>query len=626
MKTRYLIIFLLLLGTVIYAQTPEAFKYQAVIGNGSGEILANTTVALRISVLQDSDMGAAVYEEVFHPTTNPHGLVDVEIGNASFHSIDWAGHAHFLKIEVDPANGSSFTHLGTSPLLSVPYALHARTVEMDMVEDADPDPGNELQTINLSGTELTLSDGGGTVVLPSSGAADNWGTQVVASDATLFGDGTGGNPLGVVGDLTDDQILSISGDELTISDGNTIILPPGADNWGIQVVESNATLSGAGTGGDPLGVVGDLTDNQTLSIVGNDLTISDGNTVTLPVPAGDNWGSQVVQSTATLSGNGTSGAPLNVVGDLTDNQTLSIAGSNLSIAGGNTVALPSSPWQTNASDIYYNAGNVGINTASPSADLHVYEGNSKFEWYSGELNITTPGSWPGFVSYIQTGERRDISFRDFGISITASTSSSSPGLLDGLWVLPGGNVGICSYSPGNYPLLVNERQAYGLAIRNGTTGELWELYTLNSGNLSLYRASSALRGTFDAASGVYTPVSDRRVKTDIQPMYNALDNLKKLKPSTYKMKDFEREKREIGLVAQELRRQFPELVFEDGDKSGKKILTVHYGGIAVVAVKAIQEQQEIIDSQAETIKQLSDRLEALERRFESMQRAQRRLR
>jgi hypothetical protein len=400
----------------------------------------------------------------------------------------------------------------------------------------------------------------------------------------------------------------------------------GADNWGSQVVESDATLSGVGTSGDPLGVVGDLTDDQTLSLVGSDLTISEGNTVTLPgTGGGDNWGSQVVESDATLSGVGTSGDPLSVVGDLTDNQTLSLAGSDLSISGGNSVLLPSTPWQINSSDIYYNNGNVGINVAVPSEDLHV-NGNAMFEWYSGDLRITTPGSWPGFISYIQTGERRDIAFRDFGISILSSTTSSAPGLLDGLWVLPGGNVGICSWSPGDYPLLVNQRTAFGLAIRNGTSGDLWELYTDGVGNLGLYRASSVYRGSFDDATGVYTPISDRRVKTEIRPMTEALGNLKKLNPSTYKMKDFDREKREIGLVAQELRRQFPELVFENTDKSGKTILTVNYGGIAVVAVKAIQEQQEIIEEQAETIDELSERIGDLERRLESLQRGMKRLR
>jgi len=569
MKTLYTIVILMLIGTLAFTQTPEAFKYQAVIGNASGEVIANATVALKVSVLQGSDVGTAVYEETFHPLTNDQGLVDIELGNGSFYSIDWGAHNYFLKIEVDPNNGTSFTHLGTSPLLSVPYALIARTAEEDMVDDADPDPNNELQIISLDGLDLTLSEGGGTVTLPAGGGADNWGSQVVESDATLSGEGTSGDPLGVVGDLTDDQTLSLVGNDLTIEDGNTVTLPSGggADNWGAQVVESDATLSGEGTSGDPLGVVGDLTDDQTLSIVGN----------------------------------------------------------NLSILDGNTVAVPSSPWLPNVNDIYFSTGNVGINTASPANDFHVY-GHATFETYSGSVSISTPGGWPGLLAIEQSGKRRDIALRDIGIAITASTSSASPGLNDGIWIRDGGNVGIQTWDTGDYPLVVNERDVYGLAIVRESSGDLWELFAAASGDLGLLHGTTTM-GWFDGTSGVYTPTSDRRSKTDIKPMNRTLSDVRKIVPSTYKMKANSNGEREIGLVAQELKKHFPELVYEfDNEKTGKKFYTVNYNGIAVVAVKAIQEQQEIIESQAETIDKLSERIEDLERSFESLQRGIKRIR
>jgi hypothetical protein len=557
MKTQYIIVFLLLTGTLLYAQTPDAFKYQAVLRNGSGEILANTTVALRISVLQDSDVGAVVYEEIFHPTSNAHGLVDIEVGGDPFHTIEWKAHLFWLKVEVDPDNGSSFTHLGTSQLLAVPYALNALTVELDAVDDADPDPDNELQTISLDGLNLSLSQGGGTVVLPSGGSADNWGSQVVESDATLSGDGTSGDPLGVLGDLTDDQTLSVVGNDLTISEGNTVALPSSPwslGNPGELYYMGNIGLNIA----DP---------EQRLHVVGN----------------------------TTMTGN----LGLNVI---TPAQRLHVVGHSALI------------------------GNVGINTTSPSEQLHV-NGIGRFDLNGGSINLSTPGGNPGIIAYTASnGNRRDIVFDIDGIGLLSSTSSSIPGTADGLWIVEGGNVGIQSWTPGDYPLLVNQRSSYGLAINNESDSELWELYVFPDGDLNLYRAGSVYRGSFDAASGTYSPVSDRRFKTDIQPMNGALNKLKKLNPATYKMKDFERERREIGLVAQELNRYFPELVFEKKDKSGGTIYTVNYNGIAVVAVKAIQEQQEIIEAQEETIEQLTKRIEDLERRFESLQRGVKRLR
>ncbi len=377
------------------AQVPDAFNYQAVVRNNSGEVVANQNVSFRISILQGSESGTVLYAETHTVSTNAFGLVNLKVGDGTlvsgvFSPGGWGATSHFLKVEIDPAGGSTYTHLGTSELLAVPYAFHAKTVEDDMVDDADASPTNEIQTLSLSGSDLTLSEGGGTVTLPASAGGDNWGTQAVASDATLSGDGTSGDPLGVVGDLSDDQTLSLAGQDLSISEGNTVTLP--GDDWGAQAVESNATLSGVGTSGDPLGVVGDLTDDQTLSIVGHDLSIVDGNTVAIP---GDDWGTQAVVSNSSLSGNGTSGSPLGVVGDLSDdqtlslagdvlsisngndvniggadNQTLSISGYNLEISNGNTVPLPSI-WSLNTTRAYYNGGSVDIGTSTPARLLNL---------------------------------------------------------------------------------------------------------------------------------------------------------------------------------------------------------------------------------------------------------------
>ncbi len=222
----------LCLATV--AQPPQSFNYQSVIRDATGNVIAETTVALKISILSGSASGPRVYSEVHNGIqTNAFGLISLKIGegtpvNGTFSAINWSSNSFFIKIELDPENGTNWTNMGTSQLSSVPYALHANTVENDQVDDADADPNNEIQQLHLSGTQLSLSKGGGTVTLPSSGGGDNWGTQAVESNATLSGDGTSDNPLGVVGDLTDDQTLSISGNNLSISGGNTIALPGGS--------------------------------------------------------------------------------------------------------------------------------------------------------------------------------------------------------------------------------------------------------------------------------------------------------------------------------------------------------------------------------------------------------------
>ncbi len=122
--------------------------------------------------------------------------------------------------------------MATSKLSSVPFAIKAQTVVNDKVDDADHDPTNEIQKLKLTGTLLELSDGGGSVTLPTSGGGggDNWGAQTVKTDATLTGDGTSGNPLSVVADGDGDdsnelQTLELNGNDLSLSDGGSVTLP-----------------------------------------------------------------------------------------------------------------------------------------------------------------------------------------------------------------------------------------------------------------------------------------------------------------------------------------------------------------------------------------------------------------
>ncbi|NTW26134.1 MAG: hypothetical protein HGA37_15655, partial [Lentimicrobium sp.] len=108
-----------------------------------------------------------------------------------------------------------------SQLLSTPFAMYARDVENN--NDADADPTNELQTISLSGTVLTLSHGGGSVVLPSSGGGgDNWGTQVAIANSTLSGNGTTASPLGIAQQsATSGQVLKWNGTTWTPANDET---------------------------------------------------------------------------------------------------------------------------------------------------------------------------------------------------------------------------------------------------------------------------------------------------------------------------------------------------------------------------------------------------------------------
>jgi hypothetical protein len=85
---------------------------------------------MRISILKGSSGGTMVYSETQTPITNENGLVTTEFGSGTdFITIDWANGPYFLKTETDPTGGNNYTITGTTQLLSVPYALHAKTAE-----------------------------------------------------------------------------------------------------------------------------------------------------------------------------------------------------------------------------------------------------------------------------------------------------------------------------------------------------------------------------------------------------------------------------------------------------------------------------------------------------------------
>lgn len=114
----------------VFAQAPNKMSYQAVIRNSTNSLVTNQVVGTRISILQGNSNGTSVYVETQNPTANANGLVSIEIGGGtvtlgSFSSIDWSNGPYFIKTETDPAGGTNYNIIGTSQLLSVPYALFA---------------------------------------------------------------------------------------------------------------------------------------------------------------------------------------------------------------------------------------------------------------------------------------------------------------------------------------------------------------------------------------------------------------------------------------------------------------------------------------------------------------------
>lgn len=116
--------------TIVSAQAPKAFNYQAVARDGSGQILSNKSIGIEFTISTAASGGTALYKETFTKSTNEFGLFTAEIGrgtvvSGTFADIDWAGGDRFLSVGIDPAGGTSYAPMGSSQFLSVPYALQA---------------------------------------------------------------------------------------------------------------------------------------------------------------------------------------------------------------------------------------------------------------------------------------------------------------------------------------------------------------------------------------------------------------------------------------------------------------------------------------------------------------------
>ncbi|MDP2721902.1 MAG: hypothetical protein Q8O72_04015 [Bacteroidales bacterium] len=161
---------ILIITLNVLAQAPEKMSYQFIVRNNNGILVTTNTVSVRISILQSTPNGIAVYAEKHLTTTSINGLANLEIGggtpiNGTFSAIDWASGPYFLKTETDPEGGSNYSISGTSQLLSVPYALYAKTAESISggILEADPvfsaSPANGISTANI--TDWTIAYGWG---------------------------------------------------------------------------------------------------------------------------------------------------------------------------------------------------------------------------------------------------------------------------------------------------------------------------------------------------------------------------------------------------------------------------------------------------------------------------------
>ncbi|WP_179019792.1 tail fiber domain-containing protein [Winogradskyella forsetii] len=175
-----------------------------------------------------------------------------------------------------------------------------------------------------------------------------------------------------------------------------------------------------------------------------------------------------------------------------------------------------------------------------------------------------------------------------------------------LTILKNGNTSVGGDNPesllevthSNGAPISNLRNAF--SIRNSDTNHSWQFYTATY--LNLYK-DGIFKGSWNSNSGAYVQASDRRVKKDITALENGtLNKVLKLNPVSYLMKDQTDTKRNLGLISQEVKDIFPSITHYVKDSD---LLALSYTELIPVLIKALQEQQAIIEGQNKQIEALS---------------------
>jgi len=346
MKKLFLLFFIILLRIDAFTQVPQTFKYQAVVRDNIGNVLVNKLIAVRSSLLKGSITGNVEYSEVHTIATNEFGVINLSIGlgsvqSGNFNTINWGSDIYFIKTEVDLNGGNNFTFMGTSQLLSVPYALYAAKSGSN-ASDNDTSATNEIQTLNINGNNLNISNGN---TVPIDTDPTNELQAISLINDTLYLSNGGKVWVGKYY-----QNLSLSGNQLQISNGNSITIT------GVLDLDADPT-----------------NELQLLSRNNDTLFLSKGNFVNLP-PELDGDTTNELQSlqlnAGTLALTKANSIHLPDSSSTNELQALSVSNDTIFIENGGFIKIPIA---TNA----IVPSNTCINSTSPTPPSgYTYSGNS----------------------------------------------------------------------------------------------------------------------------------------------------------------------------------------------------------------------------------------------------------
>mgnify|MGYP003865162607 CR=1 FL=1 len=510
--------------------------------------------------------------------------------------------------EVDDADADATNELQTLTKVGPTVTLsNGGGAFQDQVDDADADPGNEIQNLSLIGNQLSLNKGGGTITLPGGGGDIElpYYNEATESGANFhvhndFGNGR----YGIAGSV------GVNGE--TLPNNNAGVLGHGVGGNGVHGVSKTGFFAGVqgisesstGVGVRGYGFGGGVGGHfYTTSSGVAALTTGRGNVgigIDEPEEKMHVGGNLLIQTNL--------GALLMGFPDNGNQWRMSTQGSGANLlfrskpTGSNTVTTRFKMNQNGEFQIGDITGvsawsHVLANSTLSKPQMKLEEIGNDYARLELTNNAAGGAFWhvAGLPSATTENARLNFYFRN------------ANGSADRMTITGDGEVGINGTPTAR--LHIHQRsQSVGTGMRftDNTANEDWNV---THGFALRFHYGSSLRGFISATTGAYTQSSDKTLKANVNVLSPVLSKVNQLAVKTYHYKSDKSQESTIGLLAQEAKELFPELVSYSNADS---LYGVNYAGFSMVAIKAVQEQQAVIEAQEDRIEALEDQLARIE--------------
>ena len=612
-------IFFVTFLSISFSTVGGTIALQGILRDPNGTTVTDGSYSLTIKLYEDVTGGTPVFTEVIGSAAVQNGVFSIEIGatSASSSDLDQVPFNTTYYVGVTVESGTEMTprtKLTVSPYSMAMYGssnIIPNTGNVGLgtlspqavvhIKDVENNSGEDLLLIedNSGGDQIRIEDDG-TLTLPTIGSKVGIGTATPSAMLDISSAGSSDDFV-VIKDGSNNQKFVVESDgSLIIPDGGSVGVGTSAPAAALDIKASSnqdvlSIKTSDGTEVFDVDASGDMTLNDDLVLgSGGTITFADGSALVSPYSSLASLGISTNDDAiinADTDGNGSGGITMKI------DETTMISVSN---SGATTI---STDLDVSGSSTLRNVSSSGL-TVTGTTLLSALN-------TSGNVAVT------GNISVTGNVDGRDISTDGTkldGIAAGATNVTNNSQIANGRGYITSTVGSTPSFNTVTYnnPIRGIFRVGVPYYISNNNDGgsnsqlQWWFDDTESYG----YNLVGMLLGG-NGGQG-WVNASDRNLKQNIQDYPSSLEKVLDLRPVTYNWKTHPDGDPLAGFIAQNVRDLFPQFTHDIAWRDGGTRLGVNYSFLVVPAIKAIQEQQDIIDQQGKDIKALIKRIELLE--------------